>query len=195
MRDSFIFYRSFSEALAEADDATQLRLYKAITVYALSKEEPTLKDATERIIWRLVKPVLDANWQRFENGCKGGAPIGNLNAKKTTEKQPTNNRETTNKQPNIYLDEDEDKDEENNKETSIDAKKKVSLNIEQRKEEFKKTIEPFKGEYPSEMLNDFFEYWTEPNPSNTQFRREREKSWKIESRLRRWANNDRRAHG
>jgi len=77
MRDSFIFYRSFSEALTEADDATQLRLYKAITVYALSKEEPTLKDATERIIWRLVKPVLDANWQRFENGCKGGAPTGN----------------------------------------------------------------------------------------------------------------------
>ena len=105
-----------------------------------------------------------------------------------------NNRKTTEKQPNIYLDEDEDK--EFNKETTIVAKKDgLSLTIEQRKEEFKNSIEPFKEEYNAEMLNDFFEYWTEPNRSNTKMRFERETSWDIRRRLSRWEKHNRRTNG
>ena len=114
-------------------------------------------------------------------------------------KQPKNNRKTTNKQPNIYLDEDEDedKDEENNKETSIDAKKKVSLNIEKRKEVFRESIEPYREKYHPDMLNDFYEYWTETNKSKTKMRFEGEKTWETGKRLSRWKanNNKRTAHG
>lgn len=104
-RDSFIFYRSFYEAICEADDDTQLQVYKAIAEYALNGSETDLKGVAS-IIFKLAKPQLDANWKRFVNGCKGGAPIGNGNAikdDKTTEKQPKNNQDLTEKQPNGNL--------------------------------------------------------------------------------------------
>lgn len=104
MRDSFIFYRSFYDALEEADQENQLIVYRAIARYALDREEPALKGLA-KIIWSLVKPQLDANWKRFENGKKGGAPTGNKNnrfSKSTTVVQPKYNQDTTGVQPNVF---------------------------------------------------------------------------------------------
>lgn len=95
-RDSFIFYRSFFEAIDEADDNSQLALYRAIVRYALNGEEPELKGMV-KALWIAVKPQLDANTKRFLNGCRGGAPKGNTNARK----QPKNNQ----KQPNVNVNE------------------------------------------------------------------------------------------
>lgn len=96
-RDSFIFYRSFFETLEELETESQLPIYRAIAMYALDKREPKLT-GLGKVLWRLIKPQIDANWQRFENGCKGGehgfkggAPMGNQNARK----QPQNNPKTT----------------------------------------------------------------------------------------------------
>ena len=107
-RDSFIFYRSFFEAIDEVDEKQQLIVYRAIAVYALNREEPQLRGIA-KVLWRLIKPQLDANWKRFESGCKGaehgikgGAPIGNQNARKTPPKQPLNNPTPLNKTtPNV----------------------------------------------------------------------------------------------
>jgi len=40
------------------------------------------------------------------------------------------------------------------------------------------------------MIRAFYDYWTEPNKSNTQFRKELEKTWDTERRLSTWAKND-----
>jgi hypothetical protein len=63
-------------------------------------------------------------------------------------------------------------------------------NIENRKLKFADTLKPFLGKYGSEMLNEFYVYWTEPNKSNTKFRQELEKTWSLEGRLSTWAKND-----
>lgn len=115
-KDSFVFYRSFYEAVRELDPQTKLALLERIITYALWKEEPTEEPSLiERAIFATIKPQLDANWKRFINGCKGGqyghlggAPIGNQNAKKnnpeaevpSTPKQPLNNPKTT---PNVNV--------------------------------------------------------------------------------------------
>lgn len=103
-KDSFIFYRSFQDAINEANEKEQLLLYRAIANYALNREEPQLSGIA-KVAWVLIKPQLDANWRRYENGCKGaefgkrgGAPKGNSNAlkknnPKTTPIQPQNNPE------------------------------------------------------------------------------------------------------
>lgn len=96
IRDSFIFYRSFQEAIDGCSKEDQLVIYKAISNYALDRIEPELSGVA-KVVWVLIKPQLDANWKRFYNGCKGaefgvkgGAPKGNKNAYKgkTTPKQP-----------------------------------------------------------------------------------------------------------
>ena len=95
--DSFVFYRSFLDAIKEADEKSQLQLYQAIALYALNREEPQLQGMV-KAVWMVIKPQLDANFKKYVNGCKGashgkkgGAPKGNRNARKTTPKQPQNN--------------------------------------------------------------------------------------------------------
>lgn len=44
--------------------------------------------------------------------------------------------------------------------------------------------------YGQQMLQDFFDYWSEPNPSGTKMRFELQKTWDINRRLARWARNN-----
>lgn len=63
-------------------------------------------------------------------------------------------------------------------------------NIEQRKLKFASTLTPFKSVYDNLELKKFYDYWTEPNKSNTKFRQELEKTWSLERRLETWFNNN-----
>ena len=66
-RDSFIFYRSFFEAICELPKEDQADSYNAIMQYALNQEEVELKGIS-KAIFSLVKPQLDANYKKYENG-------------------------------------------------------------------------------------------------------------------------------
>ena len=104
-RKGFMCYRSFRDAIKELPIEERLEVYEAIVDYALDKIEPeTAKmSGAVRMAWKLIKPTLEADWTRWQNGCQGGAPVGNQNARKqpkTTEKQPKNNQ----KQPTVYQD-------------------------------------------------------------------------------------------
>lgn len=137
-RDSFVFYKSFQQAIDEAPESEQLAIYRAISYYALYRKEPGLTGLA-KIVWLLIKPQLDANWKRYENGCKGGAPVSNTNnrySKSTTKVQPKNNRSTTKVQPNVN---DNDNVNDNNKEIlSVDNMKKdqLSSSVSLHSEEF-----------------------------------------------------------
>jgi len=63
-------------------------------------------------------------------------------------------------------------------------------NISERKLEFASTLEMYLPIYGRDFLNDFYFYWTEPNNSNTKFRKELQKTWSLERRLETWAKND-----
>ncbi len=73
MRDSFIFYRSFFEAISDLPAKNQLELYQAIAKYSLELQETELSGLSNTI-WKLIKPQLDANNKRFFDGSKGGRP-------------------------------------------------------------------------------------------------------------------------
>ena len=106
-RDSFIFYRSFWEAIREADEAGQRQLYAAIAAFALDGEEPQLTGLI-KAVWLAIKPQLEANRKRYENGKKGGAPKGSSNnptgrrgkAIATEPKEPITNQELTKNKAN-----------------------------------------------------------------------------------------------
>lgn len=111
-RNSFIFYRSFKDCMNDLSDADKLIMYEAISDYSLNLKEPELT-GFPKALFKLIRPILDANIQRWRNGCNGGAPKGNKNnrfSKNTTEVQPKTNRSTTKVQAN----KDKDKDINNN---------------------------------------------------------------------------------
>jgi uncharacterized protein YihD (DUF1040 family) len=118
-----------------------------------------------------------------ENGSKGGRP------KKTIENPIENPIKSENK-PKINPNKSELKGikEDNIKENKI-IKDKVN-DINERKLKFSSTLSPYLSIYGKDMLNDFYKYWTEPNQSNTKFKKELEKTWSLERRLETWAKND-----
>lgn len=169
-RDTFIFYRSFKEGINELSDADKLIMYEAISDYSLDMKEPELT-GFPKALFSIIRPIIDANWQRYKNGCKGGAPKGNKNnrfSKSTTEIQPNKNN---NDNKNI------------NKEKIV---KEKSLSLSDRIEKFKNELIPFVERYGKDMIFAFFDYWSEPNPSKTKMKFEMQKTWDIAKRLRTW---------
>lgn len=65
-----------------------------------------------------------------------------------------------------------------------------AVTIENRKENFIKTLKEYEDQYGADMLNAFYKYWTEPNTSKTKMRFEMEKTWAIDLRLGNWARNN-----
>lgn len=82
---SFVFYDSFKESIDCFEDKDKLMLYEAIANYGLHREQtPELKGPVKGV-FITIKAQLDANFRKRENAKKGGAPVGNQNAKKKTE--------------------------------------------------------------------------------------------------------------
>jgi len=67
MRDSIVFYRSFYEAIKELQPEIQAKVYTAIFEYSLNFNEIKL-DGLAKTIFRLIKPQLDANIKKYNNG-------------------------------------------------------------------------------------------------------------------------------
>jgi hypothetical protein len=78
------------------------------------------------------------------------------------------------------------KNNEDNK-TSINTIKK-NININERKLNFKFLIWDLK-EISIEIKNEFFNYWSEANHSNTKMKFELEKTWDLQKRINRWVLN------
>lgn len=143
MRNSFIFYSSYYDAISELPEDEQGLIYKAIIDYAIAKKEPHNLTPACRMCFKLIKPTIDAALSRYdasvENGKKGGAPKGNSNAQKqpknnleTTQEQPRNNLETSEIQAknNLDIDIDMDVDKDLDKDIDFELVNKNKFNIE-----------------------------------------------------------------
>lgn len=101
MRDSFVFYNSYYEAISELDEKTQLQIFKAVCEYALNGNTPELT-GIPKAVFALIKPTIDANEKRYNNGKKGGRPKktnDSENEKPTVLNSETNGYE--NEKPNV----------------------------------------------------------------------------------------------
>lgn len=91
-RESFIFYRSFYEAIQDLDAEQTRELVVAMCERALNWNDIETKWVV-KIAYNLIRPQLDANTKRYVDWCKGWqywhlwwAPEGNSNAVKNWEK-------------------------------------------------------------------------------------------------------------
>lgn len=95
MRDGFVFYRSFFESFSDLSKKDKLLLFDALCNYALNDIDPELT-GTAAAIFKLLKPQVDANNRRYENGKKGGRPKKN---QEETERKPNDNQTETKTKP------------------------------------------------------------------------------------------------
>lgn len=107
-KDSFILYKSFYKPISRLSDKQLGRLFRAIFKYQLG-EEVTVEEDIEMAFGFFINQfeidetkyhgIVERN---RNNGRKGGAPIGNCNAKLKQPKQPSglNSTQTTQNKPN-----------------------------------------------------------------------------------------------
>lgn len=72
--ESFIFYRSFRDAIDEMSDEDKLATLLAICDYALYGIEPKLKGIMPRVVFTVVRPSIDAAQAKRVSGRRGGRP-------------------------------------------------------------------------------------------------------------------------
>lgn len=106
MRDSFIFYRSFYEALKDLSIKDRAILFEAICEFSLNGKEITLQK-TSKTVFKLIQPILNANNKKYESGVKG-AEFGKLGGRPRKTETPSKPQENPMLTPN--KDEDKDKD-------------------------------------------------------------------------------------
>lgn len=138
-KDSFVFYKSFYDAIKKIPDEYQLELYNAILSYSLEGLEPSDLSPIAEAMFILIKPNIDSSQKRYEtsveNGKRGGRP-----------KQETQDK------PNQNLNEDEDVDvnvddnEDDNNEKEKNKKRKTFEDVFKEKSvsnNFKNTLKDF----------------------------------------------------
>ena len=150
MYDSMVFYRSFYEALKDLPYKNKARIYDAVFAYGLDGVELEL-NGVEKAVFALIKPQIDANNKRKENGKKG-AEYGKLGGRKhqtnptETPKEPQDNPTPT---PNVNV----------NANVNVDKKENT------KKKKFPPTREEVKAYIREKNLSvdgdQFFDYFTE----------------------------------
>lgn len=70
-RESFIFYRSFYDAIKCMPSEVQAEIYPAICEYALFGKLPKNLSDVAKGMFTLIKPNIDTNTARYVNGQKG----------------------------------------------------------------------------------------------------------------------------
>ncbi len=68
-KESFVFYKSFYEALQDLKDKERLKVYDAICDLALNNNDTKLTGIS-KTIFTLIKPQILANTKRYQNGKK-----------------------------------------------------------------------------------------------------------------------------
>jgi hypothetical protein len=174
-RLQFKFYKSYYEIAKEIEnDKDKIDYLMAICEYQFTGIEPELKGMA-KFAFLSQKHSLDKQVEGFEFATD---PI-RIPPKDTPKGYPDS---IPLMQVPTTID--------NSKDIIKNKEYKKENNIQERKLKFADTLKPFLETYGKDLLNDFYNYWTEPNHSNTKMKFELNKTWSIEGRLRTWAKND-----
>lgn len=133
------------------------------------------KALNDLVAWGFIKMVETSKNQYSANVI---AIVKNTKAQSKALDKALQKHSTKHSQSIVSIDKQLNKEPNNNK------------SIDERKLKFADTLKPFVDTYGREMIREFYDYWSEPNQSNTKFRKELQRTWSLDGRLRSWAKND-----
>ena len=176
-RDSFIFYRSFFEAMIGLKDKEKLQLFNAICEMSLNNNELKLTGVCKNIFC-VIRPQIVVNGERYENGKKGGRPKTETDGFPKTEtdgfpktetdgfqtQKPNNN---VNDNVNVNVNVNDGDNARHARDTTTDFLKKYSLsnlpNYGGLSKQQKKQLESICSTYSLEQLNLVIDYCSKNN--------------------------------
>jgi hypothetical protein len=147
---SFVFYESFYEAIKSVPSEMQMEMFDAVCNYALYGTQPNL-NANLKPLFILIKPQLDSNLKKRNDGFKGGRPPKSETEKPVVIEEKTIGYETENHRlqplkPNVYVNANSNADVDLKEKEKEESKRVIFENIDQMNE--------------NEVFKDLLKDWT-----------------------------------
>lgn len=165
-KNSFIIYSDVIQTVSKIPDEIAGKLFKIILEY-VNDMNPVIDDLLLKVLFEPIKLSLKRDLVKWEDKRIVRSKSGSNGGKKSVEVKRKKKFEKEQDKKNI-----------------------TPVNIEDKKLQFAKLLEPYKEKYPREMLIAFKNYWTEPNKSKTKIKFELQQTWDLNLRLINWAGRD-----
>lgn len=178
-KKSFVLYADLLHTVSRLPDDKAGELFKLILSY-VNDENPDLDslDLVLSIAFEPIKQQLKRDLNKWDSKREKRAEAGRLGglAKASNAKQKVANLAVSvNVNDNVSVN------------GNVNDSKK---NIIDRKRDFTKSLQPHLETYGKDLLNEFFEYWTEHGENDRKMRFEKQKSFGIGRRLSTWSKNN-----
>jgi hypothetical protein len=200
---TFLLYAEASSQVDLLDDEEAGQLFKALFHYVSDGTELVTRNRVLAMTFSVFKAQIDRGAEKYESISRKRAEAINKRwerlrkANETLEsnsiQMDTNeyisiqkNTSASNNNPNPKPNPQNKKESEKKKEVAASA----AALLEERKEDFYKSLVPFVPIYGKDMVRDFFNYWSEANRSKTRMRFEQQPTWETSRRLATWSKKD-----
>lgn len=150
MKESFVFYHSFLEAIEELSAEDQLKIYQSVAHFALRGEEPDDLKGVTKAIFALIKPQICANNKRYEDGKKGGRPRKEKTSGFEKEKTSGYFEEKPNVNVNVNVNEND----------NVNVNDNVSLKEKEKEKDFLKNDQTENDPFMSNKVHEFMDYFS-----------------------------------
>lgn len=112
-RKAVVFYRNFYEAIKNLPVDLKAEVYDAVMEYGLNGLEPSNLSLMAKSIFALIKPSIDTNNTRYENGKHGGRPRKEAQESNKNECEPKRNQKETKHEPTNNINNEYENDNDN----------------------------------------------------------------------------------
>lgn len=184
-KKSFIAYADWKETFDKLPDEVAGKLIKHIFAY-VNDENPISDDYVIEAVFSNIKNTLKRDLRKWETQLDQRREAGKRSAEqralnKINERSISLNE--TQRNPTVS-------DSVNVSGSVILLEKETKVNISDRKLIFYNSLIPYTKTYGKVMLREFYEYWTEHGENDLKFRKEKEKTFGLERRLKTWSTNN-----
>lgn len=195
-KKTIVVYSDWEEYFTDLSDEEAGKLIKHFFKYVNDKN-PELDDRILEMAFKPIKNQLKRDLVKWEETKRKRSDAGRLGGKASGESR----KQTEANEANASIVKQTEANEADNdicnsmlsdnvNVNDILLEKETKLNITERKKLFYESLIPFSETYDKTTLRDFYEYWTEHGEKDLKFRKEKEKTFGLERRLKTWSNNN-----
>lgn len=181
-KKSVLLYCDLIHTVEKLDDKSAGELFKHYLRY-INDLEPTTENVLVDVVFESIKQNLKRDLKKWDSikekrslAGKRSAELRQQNSTKVTSVESVE-QASTNPTVTVTV-------------NGTVTDKVIKKNIEERKTEFKNSLTPFLTTYSKDLLNNFFQYWTEHGEKDKKMKFEKQKSFGISQRLTTWKANE-----